>query len=329
MKLVVYMPAHNEEATIGLVIDKITNVFHSEYIAQHFSETEIVVLNDNSTDKTKALAQEKGAIVFDIRGESRGVGRVIRLGLEKLLTLKPDVAVGIDADDQFDPNDIPRLVAPIVEGKADMVTGTKFQDKKNPPAGISKVKLWGNYVVTGLVNFLLKTNFTDVSCGFRAYSREALLQMNIWGDRTYVQEAFLDFYYKGMTIKEVPIKAVYFKDRKSRVFRFGGGIFNYAIKSLMIMFTAMRDYNPFNFFGSLATFFITLSLFPGLFLVGHYFFVGSFSPYIFLGFIAAMLFGIGMFLHLIALLADMLARMRMNQEKLIYQLRKQAMNSQQ
>jgi glycosyltransferase involved in cell wall biosynthesis len=323
------MPAHNEEATIGLVIDKITNVFNSEYVKKHFTETAIAVLNDNSTDRTKLIAKEKGAHVFDIRGESRGVGRVVRLGLERLLALKPDVAVGIDADNQFDPNDIPRLVGPIVEGKADMVTGTKFQDKKNPPAGISKVKLWGNYVVTSLVNFILKTEFTDVSCGFRAYSREALLQMNIWGDRTYVQEAFLDFYYKGMTIKEVPIKAVYFKDRKSRVFRFGGGIFNYAIKSLLIMFTAMRDYNPFNFFGSLAWFFIVLSLFPGLFLIAHYVMQGSFSPYIFLGFIAAMLFSIGMFLHLIALLADMLARMRMNQEKIIYQLRKQSMSAQQ
>ena len=75
MKLVVYMPAHNEEATIGLVIDKITNVFNSEYVKKNFTETAIAVLNDNSTDRTKLIAQEKGAYVFDIRGESRGVGR--------------------------------------------------------------------------------------------------------------------------------------------------------------------------------------------------------------------------------------------------------------
>lgn len=268
MKLVVFIPAHNEAGTIGNVIDKIHEVFVLPEITVNFTDKEVIVLNDSSTDDTEKIALEKGAYVYDILGESKGVGRVIKLGVDHILSHNPDVAVGIDADNQFDPFDIPKLVEPIVKSHADMVTGAKFTDKRNPPVGLTPVKLYVNYIVTTMVNIILKTHFTDVSCGFRAYSREALLHMNLWGDRTYVQEAFLDFFYKGLSIKEVPIKAKYFKERKSRVFRFGGGILQYGFKSLSILVTAMRDYNPIGFFGTIANLCLTVGILLGDFSFG-------------------------------------------------------------
>lgn len=320
MKLVVYMPAYQEAETIGNVIKNIQEVLSRPEITKNFSETEIVVLNNTNNGKddgTMQISKDAGATVFHIPGESKGVGWVIKNGLDHILSRRPDIAVGIDADGQFDPNDIPRLVQPIVNGQADMVTGTKFSDRKNPPKGISGLKLWGNYRVTDLINFILGSKYTDVSCGYRAYSRNALLRMNIMGDRTYVQEAFIDFHFKGVTIKEVPIEAKYFKERKSRVFRFGGGVFSYAWSSLLIILRALRDYKPLTFFGNISLFFLTMSVIPGGFMTGHYLFTGSFSPYIFLGFIAALLFGVSMVMMVIALLADMLSRMRMNQERIL------------
>ncbi len=316
MKLTVFIPAYNEAESIESTVQNIKKVFRSDkYLKKVFSKKEIVVLDDNSTDNTVEICKKlRGVTVYENKGISKGVGRNLRISLNHLYERRADITVGIDADGQFDPSDLPRLIEPIIDGTADMVTGTKFSDRNNPPVGLNWKKLYGNYLVVFIINFILGANFTDVSCGYRAYNRKALYSLKIWGNRTYVQEAFVDLFFKGIDIAEVPIEAVYEGIRPSKVFRFKGGIIWYGFRTLNIIIRSLRDYKSFEFFGSLSLISFFASILPAVILIFHYWKSGSFSPYIFLGFISGGLVGFSVLMMIVTLLADMISRLRLNQE---------------
>jgi heme exporter protein D len=169
--------------------------------------------------------------------------------------------------------------------------------------------------MTRLVNAITHSSFGDVSCGFRAYSYEALLHMNIHSAFTYTQETFIELAAKGIAIEQVPISVRYFGDRESYI---SGNLLRYGARTLMTIARTARDYAPFMIFGSAAF----VSLFPGLlaalFVLGHFVATGSFSPYIFVAFAAAYLTTFGVALFILALASDMLRGIRNNQEKLLY-----------
>ena len=123
MKLIVIIPAYNEERTIKEVISKIPRV------NKRISQTEVIVVDDGSKDRTSVLAKEAGAIVVSHIG-NKGVGVAFRTGIEEALKRKADVIVNMDGDGQFNPNDIPKLIEPILDKKADFVTATRFSDGK-------------------------------------------------------------------------------------------------------------------------------------------------------------------------------------------------------
>ena len=174
-----------------------------------------------------------------------------------------DIIVNIDGDGQFDPADIAKLVHPILEGEADFVTCSRFSDPAIRPI-MPVVKYWGNRVVTHIINWVCGgTNFTDVSCGFRAFNREAAYRLTLFGRFTYTQETFIDLFSKGLRMAEVPLKVRGVREHgKSRV---ASSIFKYATNSLPIIFRAMRDIQPLKFFGGIAA----LLFVPG-FLIGAF-----------------------------------------------------------
>src|SRR4051794_39529743 len=162
MKLVVTIPALNEENTIAQVVAGVPRRIAG------VDEVEVIVVNDGSTDRTAERAHEVGALVVTLHNRP-GLGKVFGTGLERAMRRGADVIVNIDGDGQFDPADIAKLVAPIVEGEADFVTCTRFADPAMRPT-MPAVKFWGNRVVTGMINWVCGgTCFTDVSCGFRAF----------------------------------------------------------------------------------------------------------------------------------------------------------------
>jgi len=195
MKTVVMIPAYNEESSIKEVIQSIPKDLSSK--------TEVLVVNDGSTDNTIKVAQEAKADKIISHRKNLGLGTTFRTGIDEALKMKADIIVNIDADGQFNSKDIPRLVKPIVDGKADVVTCSRFLDKRIIPK-MPFIKRLGNNIVTNLINLLTNKRFTDTQCGFRAYSREAALRMTLFGTYTYTQEVFLDLINKGFTIKEVP-----------------------------------------------------------------------------------------------------------------------------
>src|SRR5690606_21137911 len=120
--------------------------------------------------------------------------------------------VSTDADGQFDPEQIPELLKPLVLGACDFVLGNRFSSQDRPEH-MPWIKHWGNQQMSWLVSTLTGQKFQDVSCGFRAYSREALLQLNLMGQFTYTHETILDLCNKGLVAVEVPIRVRYFQGR--------------------------------------------------------------------------------------------------------------------
>ncbi len=313
-KLVITIPALNESKTIGAVIDAIPKNLPG------ITSIEVLVIDDGSTDDTKMIAQNKGAHVLSHR-YSEGVGGAFHTGLYQALKMGADIIVNIDADGQFDPKDIPQLMEPILNGKADFVTASRFAKAEYMPQ-MPAVKLWGNAWVTRMVNFITGKKFTDVSCGFRAYSRETALRLTLFGKFTYTQETLIDAVFKGLHVIEVPLKIRGEREHgKSRV---ASNLWRYATKSASIMFRAARDYQPYYFFGVPGIILALLGVAAGIFLIVHYIQTGQTYPYRSLVPASGILLIIGFLLFFMSMLADMQHRNRLILEKVLYLTRKEA-----
>lgn len=311
MKLAIFIPALNEEEKIAQTIKSLPQKINGiEKIIK-------LVVDDGSTDNTSEKAKKAGAEVISHNG-NKGVGSAFHTGLNWALEQKADILVNIDADGQFNPDDIEKLITPILGGKADMVASNRFAGGK--PANMSKIKYWGNKQMNRLVSSLAGQKFEDVSSGFRAYNREAMLNLNLLGKFTYTQEVFLDLSTKGLAIVQIPTEVKYFKERKSRV---AGNILRYATRTAWIIFRTIRDYKPLKFFGTLGFIIFMVGLVFDSFLLGHYLTAGKFTPYISVGFVGAYLNTLGLAVMFTGLIADMFDRVRQNQEKILYFQKKQ------
>ncbi len=312
--LAVIIPALNEEQTISSVISKIPKTISG------ITSVYVIVIDDGSVDSTVAKAKELRAIVFS-HHRTLGVGAAFHSGIKKALELGVDYIVNIDADGQFDPHDIPKLLLPILEGKAEFVSATRFANKELMPH-MPGVKVWGNKWMVRIVNVITGQHFTDVSCGFRAYTREAALRLTLFGHFTYTQESCIDLAYKGFPMHEVPLKI-----RGEREFgssRVASNLWRYGIKSATIIFRAARDYQPFHFIGLPGLVILLIGVLSGLFVVIHYVNTGETSPYRSLVTGSGVLAIIGFLLLFISLLADMTHRNRILIEETLYFSRKKA-----
>lgn len=310
MKLIIYMPAKNEAENIEAVINLLPRSM------SHISEIEYLLIDDGSTDQTALLASNLGVSVVS-HGRNRGVGAAFQSAVNYALENNADILVGIDADGQFDSKEIPLLLEPILNKHADMVIGNRFTNGK--PQNMPTIKYIGNNIIASLIGLISGQRFQDVSCGFRAYNRETLLRMNLFGNFTYTHEAVLSQVYKGMRVVEVPIFVKYDPERKSRV---ASNIFLYAFQSSKIILRVLLDYRPMPFFGGMGGFLFGIGTVCELFLVVYYIINSRFTPYKAIGFIGLGFIIFGLLVFLVAFIADMINRVKMNQEKILYELKK-------
>lgn len=318
-RLAVSIPALNEEATLGDVIAAIPESIPG------VDDILVIVVDDGSTDRTAEIALESGAHLIS-HGRCYGVGRAFHSALDAAIELGVDLLVTIDADGQFDPADIPKLVDPIVKGRADFVTASRFMDEDLVPE-MPWVKRWGNKQMSRLISRLTRHKFYDVSCGMRCYNRSAMLNLNLMGAFTYTQEVFLNLAYKNMRLVEVPV--VVRGQRQYGESRVASSIMRYGFHTSRIIFKAYRDYRPLQFFGMLAMLLVIPAVLLGGFQLGWYFYGmyykgnGTFSPYKWTGFTSISLFILSLVLVHMGVLGDMLSRHRMYLEELLIRSRVQ------
>ena len=305
------MPALNEAETIYKVIKSIPSEFDG------FDIVEILVVNDGSTDNTEEIAQSAGAFVIN-HNYNKGVGEAFQTAVMYALKVKASILVSIDADGQFDVNQIKDFINPILLSKADFCIGNRFVGKK--PMHMPWIKFWGNKQVNKIVSWVSRTKINDASCGFRAYSKESLLNLNLHGSFTYTHESILDLLDKGFKLEQVPVNVKYFEGRVSRV---ANDILSYAGKISIIIFKCLKDYKPLQFFLLIASIIFFVGIVLGGFTLIHWIIKDTISPYKSFGIIGLSLIGMSVMLAIFAFMADSMGRMRRNQEKIIYLLKKQ------
>lgn len=316
--LVVMIPAFNEAKTIGRVIKLIPRKIKG------IKKVKVLVVDDGSTDETVKEARKAKADRIVSFPSNKGLGIGFKTGIMNALKMGADVIVNIDADLQFNPKDIPELIKPIQSGEADMVSCSRFARKEFMPE-MPWVKKIGNKIVTGIVNFSTGKKFTDTQCGFRAYSKEAALRLNLFGRFTYTQEVFLDLVNKGLRIKEVPLRVK--GERAYGKSKVVSHWYSYGVKALLIIIRSLRDYHPLKFFGSIGLLVFLLGFLPGFALFLRWLATGTTSPYTSFISVSGALMVIGFLLIILALVADMLERQRKIQEEILYLARKKEIES--
>lgn len=312
MKLIINIPAFNEEAALGKTIARIARIYEG------IDEVHIHVIDDGSRDKTAQVAREAGADLVYSHEVNRGIGKTFRTAVEKALEAGADIMINIDADGQFDPNDIPKLLAPILEGKADMVIASRFGTHK--AKNIPGIKDRLNRVAANIVGGFMKTKIGDLTCGFRALSRETMLRLNLPGDFTYTQETIIDALGKNLKLVWVPVTVTYFADRKSRVVK---TIWGFVSNSSKIILKAVRDVRPMKFFGVPGLFLVIASLVLFVIFLTFYFQNFEITPYRNWLLLSVVLFLVGLQLLVFAFIADMIKTNRRLTEDLMYMMKKE------
>ena len=195
-RIAVVIPAKDEAPTIGALLDRISEVSvpgHDLYPR---------VVDDGSTDATAAIARGRGAEVV-VHPQNRGLGAAVRTGLRAAVASGAVAIAYLDADLEYAPGDIPKLLEPVLSGRADYVLGSRFR------GGVRGMRLYrraGNYAFTALLVLLTGEKITDGQTGMRAFSREAAGRAEIVHDYNYAQVLTLDLLRKGFRLEEVPIR---------------------------------------------------------------------------------------------------------------------------
>jgi len=265
MKLTVLIPAYNEENTIKQVIEEIPKKIDA------IDEIETIVVDDGSSDGTQKIAKDSGATVYSF-SQNQGLAKAISFGFSKCIDHNADILVILDADNQYDSKEIPLIIKPILDKKADIVLGDR-QVKKLDHMPLQK-KI-GNQMSSNVVSKLLGQKINDAQTGFRAFNLDAINKLHIFSEYTYTQETLLQAKYKGLKILEVPV-AFRKRDDESRLI---SNIFTYAIRTVSLISSTIIFYKSFKFFGILTIILFGIGIGLSVFLLNHFYTTGKISPY--------------------------------------------------
>ncbi|MEF2074525.1 glycosyltransferase family 2 protein [Consotaella aegiceratis] len=231
MKLVIQIPCFNEEATLGETLACLPRA------VEGFDTVEWLVINDGSTDRTVEVAREGGVDHIVDMPINRGLARAFTAGIERSLQVGADVIVNTDADNQYNADDIPDLVRPILERRAQLVVGTRPIADIDHFSPLKKVlQRLGSWVV----RFTSGAAVEDAPSGFRAISRDAAMRLNIFDSYTYTIESIIQAGRSGVRIVSVPIR-VNGETRPSRLIR---SIPRYIVRSSISILRSLFVYRP-------------------------------------------------------------------------------------
>jgi glycosyltransferase involved in cell wall biosynthesis len=295
MKVIITIPAYNEEKTIGRAIDQIRSVMEKTRY-DHI----IVVYDDGSRDKTISIAKKHGAKVFSNK-RNLGLAETFSNEMQACLKLGADVIVHTDADMQYDEKKIPVMIKAIENGY-DLVLGSRFKGRIH---GMPLSKRIGNRMFSQAISWLTGQRITDCTTGFRAFTRSVAEDVQIINTFTYTHEQIIRAAKHKFRITEVPVDTR--KTRESRLFRSN---LQYAVKAWVNIFRIYRDFAPIMFFGWIGAILFLLGVVLGLWIVFTWISTGDVGPLPRV--ILSMLFiTAGIQIILFGFLADMLGGKRL------------------
>lgn len=308
MKLVVQIPCFNEEKTLPQTLNDIPRTIEG------IDTIEILIIDDGSSDKTIAVAKECGVDHIVRFNRNKGLAKAFTAGLDACIQLGADIIVNTDGDNQYKGEEIPRLIRPILEGKSDIVVGDRQVSNIEHFSYIKKkLQKLGSWVVRKIS----ETDVADTTSGFRAYSRDAALRLNIVSPYTYTLESIIQAGKKHMAISHLPVKTNR-PMRKSRLFTNIPDYIKRQAVTIIRMYTMFQPLRVF-FYCGVALFSVgSLGVMRFLF----YYFTAGGAGHLQSLFLSGVLITLGVILFMLALVADIISFNRCLIEDTLYRVRK-------
>lgn len=251
MKLVIQIPCYNEEENISKVLESIPKKIKG------IDKIEIIVLNDGSTDNSTSIAKQYKNVEV-VESKKIGLAKIFNMGLNEAIQKQADILVNIDADNQYKASDIEKIIKPILNNKADIIIGTRPINKIKTFSLLKKfLQKFGSFIVKVMTGYKIY----DAASGFRAYSKKAILNLNIFSNFTYTIESLIQAKSKNLVVNSVDIEINNQPKRKSRLF---GNIFTYVFKQGVTLIRYFIIYKPFRFFGSISLLLFIFGLIIGI-----------------------------------------------------------------
>ena len=296
MKLIIQIPCYNESGTLAIALNALPRK------VEGFDCVEWLIIDDGSQDNTADIARANGVDHVITHSGNKGLARAFMTGIDACLRLGADVIVNTDADNQYNADDIPKLVKPILEHQAEFVIGARPIEMVEHFSPVKKaLQKLGSWVV----RIASKTDIPDAPSGFRAISRETAQKLIVFNDYTYTLETIIQAGQKDISITSVPIRV----NEELRPSRLVKSMASYIKKSIITIVRIFVIYRPFRFFGTIGITLFTLGFLIGLRFLFKYF-EGNGSGNIQSLILASILLGMGFQTLLIAFVADLLSANR-------------------
>lgn len=296
MKLIIQIPCYNEGGTLAIALNALPRK------VEGFDCVEWLIIDDGSQDDTIEVAKANGVDHIVKHSGNKGLARAFMSGIDACLKFGADVIVNTDADNQYNADDIPKLVAPILQQQAEFVIGARPIETIEHFSPIKKcLQILGSWVV----RVASKTNIPDAPSGFRAISRETAQKLIVFNDYTYTLETIIQAGQKDISVTSVPIRV----NEELRPSRLVKSVPSYIRKSIITIIRIFVVYRPFRFFGIIGMVLFSLGFLIGLRFLFKYF-EGEGSGNIQSLILASVLLGMGFQTLLIAFVADLLSANR-------------------
>ncbi len=308
MKLIIQIPCYNEAETLEIALNDLPKKIDG------VDEIEYLIINDGSTDNTVEVAKNWGVNYVVNFKQNRGLAKGFMAGLDACLRNGADIIVNTDADDQYVGEDIAKLIQPILDGKADIVVGERPIDSTEHFSAMKKAM---QHLGSWVVRKASKTDIPDAPSGFRAFSREAAMHMNVINDYTYTLETIVQAGRNNMAITSVPVRT----NPELRPSRLFSSMFNYIKRSVLTIGRAFLMYRPLFIFSIIGVIFSLIGVAIGVrFLVG--FFNGAGGGRVQSLILASMLIILGVMSFIVGMEADIISANRKLLEDIQYHVRK-------
>lgn len=308
MKLIIQIPCFNEEETLAIALNALPREIDGIDVIEY------LIINDGSTDNTVEVARDWGVNYVVNFKRNKGLAKGFMAGVDACLRNGADIIVNTDADNQYCADDIEKLVRPILEGKTDIVIGARPIDQVQHWSPLKKkLQHFGSYVVRKASG----TDIPDAPSGFRAYSREAAMHLNVINEYTYTLETIVQAGQGKIAMESVPVRTNE-ELRPSRLFH---SMFGYVRRSMVTILRSYMMYKPMKFFGIIGGGVFALGTVLGLRFL-YYFFLGDGAGHIQSLILCSTLILLGSETIILGFLASLIAANRKIMEDIQYRVKR-------